>query len=561
MQKVINDSLKRIGVTPDPRIMALWYVAKKIADENGVPDVSIGRFLPEDKEYFEALNELRYNLKDFTLGTHVEHVEKLLKRRTPDELYNEYTDRLNRRTLGQFYTPPVIAERMIYPYRGGSVIFDIGAGTGIFLSTAVEHGFSQLIAIEISPILCDITRYNLRRVGSMLKIIWADFMVEEDLPEAYLWISNPPYTRHHYIPAYAKEAYDMIVEKYGVKPSRMWSLYMYFFAKIVGERGKWRYATFICPRSLYDSVHSQQLRVWMLKLRLIRIMEVFHDQRIFEEVETGPVISHLTSEGSTSITFRNCLMSPNGIKILNEKVKNYNELNPLLPWTNIAIGDVKVGKGLKLGQLFRVMRGVATGANDYFALSEEEVKKYKLPQSVLIRVIAKSRYCLKNIFTESDWEELRLKNKEVYLLDLSKDEEHPAVKAYIELGEKLGVDKRSLVKTRKKWYYIERRDPPPIFVTYLSRGKPRFILNKAKVIPLNVFLCLYPRVPLDDKTIEAIWRYLNSEEALKQFEYLARNYGEDTLKIEPRILEELELPYELVRNIGLLRYIFNSSWC
>jgi hypothetical protein len=41
MQKVINDSLKRIGVTPDPRIMALWYVAKKIADENGVLGVSL----------------------------------------------------------------------------------------------------------------------------------------------------------------------------------------------------------------------------------------------------------------------------------------------------------------------------------------------------------------------------------------------------------------------------------------------------------------------------------------------------------------------------------------
>ena len=559
MQKVISDSLKRIGVTSDPRIIALWYVVKKIADESAVPDIIIGKFLPEDKEYFEILNELRHNLKDFVAGVHVEYIEKLLKRRTPDELYNEYTDHLSRRALGQFYTPPVIAERMIYPYKGGSIVFDIGTGTGVFLSKAVEHGFTNLIAIEISPILCDITRYNLRRVEGRLKIIWADFMVEEDLPEAYLWISNPPYTRHHQIPAYAKEAYDKIVRKYGIRPSRMWSLYTYFFARVVGERSKWKYATFICPRSLYDSVHSQQLRAWMLKLRPITALEVFHNQRIFEDAETGPVISYLTNEENASIVFRNCLMSPEGIKVLNEKVVSYDELSPLLPWTNIAVSNIQVRKGLKLGWLFKVMRGVATGANDYFVLSEEEVKKYGLPQSVLVRAIAKTRYCLKEVFTESDWEELRLKNKEVYLLDLSKDEEHPAVKAYIELGEKMGINKRSLVKTRKKWYYVERRDPPPIFVTYLSRGKPRFILNKAKVVPLNVFLCLYLRVPLDEETIEEIWRYLNSEEALKQFEYLARNYGEDTLKIEPRILEELEIPYELVKNVGLLKYMFNSS--
>ena len=99
---------------------------------------------------------------------------------------------------------------------------------------------------------------------------------------------------------------------------------------------------------------------------------------------------------------------------------------------------------------------------------------------------------------------------------------------------------------------MERRDPPPIFVTYLSRGRPRFILNEAGVVPLNVFLCLYPRAPLPRDAIIKVWRYLNSEDALRQFSYLARNYGEDTLKIEPRLLEELRIPEELLRDANLV---------
>jgi SAM-dependent methyltransferase len=558
---VIDKALKRIGASLNPRILALWYVVKRIADESGVPDVSIGRFLPEDREYFEALSEFRYNLRSSVNEDHVEYVEKLLRGRAPDELYIEYTDHFDRRVQGQFSTPPVIAERMVSFARDGNSILDIGTGTGIFLRKAMEYGFSHLIGMEISPILCDIARYNLRRAGDKLRIVWTDFMVEENLPEAHIWICNPPYTRHHHIPSYAKDAYAKVVERYGVEPSRMWSLYAYFFVKIVGERSRWRRAVFICPRSLYDSVNSQQLREWMLKLGVVRVMEVFHDQRIFEDAETGPVISYLMREKGESIVFRNCLMTSHGVEVLSEKVKNLRELDPLLPWTNIAISDVKVGRGLRVGQLFRVMRGVATGANEYFVLSEDEVKRYGLPKSVLIKAIAKTRYCLKDIFTEDDWERLRSEGKEVYLLDLSRDEKHPAVRAYIELGEKKGIPNRPLVKTRKIWYCMERRDPPPIFVTYLSRGRPRFILNKANAVPLNVFLCLYPRMPLDSKTIEAIWRYLNSDEALKQFMYLARNYGEDTLKVEPRILENLEIPYEIIKDHGLLRYLHSTSYC
>jgi predicted RNA methylase len=560
MRKAVDEALRRVGASSDPRVLALWYVVKRAADEAGVPDVSIGAFLPEDRECFEVLDELRHNLRSYVEGGCVEHVERLLRGRSPDDLYLEYTSHADRRSSGQFYTPRAIARRMISCARGGPVL-DIGVGAGVFLSEAARQGLSRLMGVEVSPLLCDVARYNLRGVGGGLRIIWADFMAEGDLPEAHLWVSNPPYTRHHQIPAHAKDAFAMAVRRYGVEPSRMWGLYAYFFAKVVGERGRWKEAAFICPRPLYDSIHSRGLKEWLLKLKVLKAVEVFHGQRIFEEAETGPAISYLASDGGgdgDAVLFRNCLMTPSGVEVLSERVKGLWELDPALPWTNVAVSDVRMGGGLKLGWLFRVMRGVATGANDYFVLSDGEVRRYGLPQSVLVKAIAKTRYCLKAVFEEDDWEELRSKGREVYLLDLSRDEGHPAVRAYMRLGEARGIPHRPLVRTRRVWYCMERRDPPPIFVTYLSRGRPRFILNKARAVPLNVFLCLYPKVPLDGKRVEAVWRYLNSDEGLRRFTYLARNYGEDTLKVEPRVLENLEIPREVVGGFGLLKYMPSS---
>lgn len=547
---------KEIIIQPDSRLLALWYYCKQTADEYGVPDVLAGTFPKSREELYKSLWELRNNLENYVRKESVEYIKRSLESRTPEELYSECFNHINRRSMGEFFTPQLIARRMVSFSEKKSSIFDIGVGTGTFLKEAAQLGYKDFMGIEISPILCDIARYNLRDFKGKLKIIWGDFLLEKDLPQADLWISNPPYTRHHQIPLEIKEEYLKNIQSYGFRISRISSLYAFFFVRIIHEREKWSKATFICPRSLYDSVHSKSLKKWLLKHKIIIALEVFHDQKIFEDAETGPVITYLDSEEHNTIIFRNCLLERRDITILSEKSRKIAELDPFKPWTNIAVSETLIDKGIRLGELFTIMRGVATGANKYFVLSEAEVKKYNLPQTVLIPTIAKTRYCLKKNFTKEDWERLRAEGKEVYLLDLSRDKSSPSVRAYIELGKKMGIASRSLVKTRKKWYQMEKRAPPPIFVTYLSRKRPRFILNEAGVIPLNVFLCLYPKINLTEDCIKGLWEYLNSEDAIKQFNYLARNYGEDTLKVEPRILDLLVIPYELIKTCSCLsKYI------
>ena len=306
-------------LNPSPCLLALWFYCKRVADEHGVPDVRMGKFPKPWRELQHRLWELRSSLENRIRREEVEYVENVLRLKAPEELYTELLDQDSRRSMGEFFTPPPIARRMISFYEGGKSVFDIGTGAGVFLRIAGELGYETLVGIEVSPVLCDIARYNLRNAGGRVVLIWGDFLVEDDLPQADLWVSNPPYTRHQQIPPEIKEEYASIIARYGFRVSRISSLYVYFFAKVLHERGRWEKASFICPRLLYDSVHSEPVKRWLLARRAVAAVEVFHEQRVFEEAETGPAVTYLDSSDSEVIVFRNCLLEEGGVKVLSER--------------------------------------------------------------------------------------------------------------------------------------------------------------------------------------------------------------------------------------------------
>jgi adenine-specific DNA-methyltransferase len=88
---------------------------------------------------------------------------------------------------------------------------------------------------------------------------------------------------------------------------------------------------------------------------------------------------------------------------------------------------------------------------------------------------------------------------------------------------------------------MEQRDPAPIYFTYLSRKKSRFIYNQAGVLALNVFLCIYPvpAISQDETMMKALLAVLNSLVAKDSLRYVGRTYGGDTIKIEPREMDRL----------------------
>ena len=123
---------------------------------------------------------------------------------------------------------------------------------------------------------------------------------------------------------------------------------------------------------------------------------------------------------------------------------------------------------------------------------------------------------------------------------------YPAsVRSYLEQGEQLGLPDKPLISQRRPWYKMEARVAPPFLFAYLGRRNSRFIRNRAGVIPLTCFLCVYPHRQ-DQKFVDGLWSVLSRPETIINLPLIGKSYGSGAIKVEPRALERLPLPEKLV---------------
>lgn len=209
--------------------------------------------------------------------------------------------------------------------------------------------------------------------------------------------------------------------------------------------------------------------------------------------------------------------------------------------------------GILLCEFAKIVRGIATGGNEFFFLTREQVRSQGLPERFFRRAIGRTRDCPSDRLTEVDLDRLEAVGRATWLLNLDDEAAShlpTALQEYLKHGEKLELPNRALIKTRRPWYKMEKRTPPPILFAYLGRRDCRFILNEAGVVPLTGFLCVYPW----DTTlagVKKLWRALNHPDTLANLSFVAKSYGGGALKAEPRQLDQLEIPQSVLDQIGL----------
>jgi hypothetical protein len=97
---------------------------------------------------------------------------------------------------------------------------------------------------------------------------------------------------------------------------------------------------------------------------------------------------------------------------------------------------------------------------------------------------------------------------------------------------------------------MEHREAPPLLFAYLGRRDCRFVLNRAGVVPLTGFLCVYP-FDSSPAAVEQLWRVLNHPDTISNLAFAAKSYGSGALKAEPRQLDGLLIPRHVLKEIGM----------
>ncbi len=474
-----------------------------------------------------------------------------------------------RNQWGQFATPPQLA-RSITRYAltlmdGAPVRFlDPAVGTGSFFSALCQesgsHKIESAVGVELDPLFAESA--DTLWSGSGLRVIKGDFTRQLVPGDRFsLLLSNPPYVRHHHL---------QFEEKTRLKTKLAQSLRL----DISGLAGLYCYFLLLC----HDWMEDDGLAAWLIPSEF---MDVNYGVTLRRYLTERVTLLHIHRFCPTDVQFTDALVSsavvlfrksppPAGHHVRcslggpieapkSEVSVPVEELAHSQKWTQFPGGTAGERNGEPtLGDLFAIKRGLATGANSFFILTDAEVEQWEIPSAFLKPILPGPRHLADDIVRALPGGTPEVSPR-LYLLDCVETEDKikamwPRFFEYLQLGREQNVHASYLTSRRAPWYSQENRPPAPFLCTYMGRSRNgkspfRFLWNRSQATAHNVYLMLYPKGRMRDALKDHPELEANVFEALQritpgQMLSEGRVYGGGLHKVEPK--ELAQIPARLV---------------
>jgi adenine-specific DNA-methyltransferase len=451
-----------------------------------------------------------------------------------------------RRTLGQAYTPPEIISSMlgwaaseVTPVR----VIDPGSGSGRF-TLAAGRSFPQarLVAADVDPVATLMTRANVMAAGfaGRATVLLSDYRaLRPGLADGpTLFIGNPPYVRHHQIDPAWKRWLAETAKARGLTASGLAGLHAHFFLATAEQGSPGDAGAFITSAEWLDVNYGHLIRELLLDgLGGIGVQVLDPDVMPFAGVITTGVIT----------TFR-LGARPKSIRL--RRVKSVSDLGALDGgrrvsrqrlasadrWTPLIRATPKLPTGwVELGELCRVHRGTATGANAIWVTRASETD---VPPHVLFPAVTRA----KELFAAG--EALTGAGHLRRVIDLPADlDEFDAstrqvIDRFLRRARAQGAADGYIARSRPAWWRVGLRQAAPILATYMARRPPAFVRNLASARHINIAHGIYPRQPLPEEALDRLAAALRASVVVAQ----GRTYAGGLTKFEPREMERVAVP-------------------
>jgi adenine-specific DNA-methyltransferase len=462
---------------------------------------------------------------------------------TPEAELERLNPREERYRIGQFFTPPAIAELMGAAVREASpqTVLDPGVGGGVLLR-AVGEG-PKLFGLDIDENAVKLAGAALQgphelAVGDFLApLAWP---LSETSFDAV--VSNPPYVRHHNLGADTKTLAQHYAARLGTKVSTLSGSYVYFFFEALLRLNEGGRLVFITPTEFLDVRYGQAVKEALLSMCDIdEVLVLEMDELAFEGVLTTSAITIATKTAKPSRRYRLVEGKMNGMVERCREVELAAEVAPAaLPWTPLLpsrverIAPLLEGRTAKLGDFCRVRRGIATGDNSFFCLTRDEVEQWELEERFLVPVVLGSKDIPTAGPLDEDFRRARIEAGARSFLFFCHKPERALVGTnalrYIEQGRERGLHERFNCRTRKPWYGVEPVAPADFFTTYMSRDRARIVRNLVGARCMTSLLNVWAKPGVDPDALRPSLENPTNAQLLREF---GRTYGGGLGKIEP----------------------------
>jgi adenine-specific DNA-methyltransferase len=480
------------------------------------------------------------------------------------KLPSDWAAREALREKGQFWTPPWVAEAMIaYCLADDSEsVFDPAVGAGVFFVAAKVVARKQrrqvsLFGAELDQIALQQAENNGLSARDLAQVAIGDFVLRPRDKRFPAIVANPPYIRHHRLSASTKESLRALsVELIGKELDGRAGLHIYFLLRALQLLSDGGRLAFIVPADTCEGVFARTLWLWITgRYRLDAVVTFTPEASPFPNVDVNPIILLIRNvRPEAHFLWAQCRRA--GTETLREWIEadfdlastdsltiHRRDLQEALDSGLSRPPSERSNAGITLADFASVMRGIATGANEFFFLTRQRATELKIPDEMLMPAIGRTRDAPTEEITQDTLRQLEAAGRPTLLFapDGRELDDFPeAARSYLQQGRDAKLDKRPLIATRRPWYKMEIRKAPPFLFAYLGRRNARFIRNLAGVMPLTSFLCVYPHRE-DADSIARFWQALRHPDTVKNLSLVGKSYGAGAIKVEPRALERLPI--------------------
>lgn len=363
-------------------------------------------------------------------------------------------------------------------------------------------------------------------------------------------ICNPPYFKFHDYDN--KKILDQIEKRLNIKLNGFTNLYTLFLLKSIYQLNPYGRLAYIIPSEFLNSDYGKLVKSELVKSKVLRHIAIFDfEENVFDDALTTACILLCSNDDNNQKVRFSVIKKIDDLKQIKTYISDYpnnidggltfnvKELRPELKWRKYyqEQNGSRYTNLIPFSSVAKVVRGIATGANEYFTFSKSKAIRYGIDEKYLLPCICKATDVKGNFFTIDDFNSLVNNNRQAFLLN-AVGSDNESILRYIELGERLGIDKKYLTACRTPWYSLENRPPSPIWVSVFNRNGLKFVRNEANISNLTTFHCVYPvRSNLFNNIhIDLLFAYLLTEVAREIFEDNRREYGNGLQKFEPNDL-------------------------
>ncbi len=452
----------------------------------------------------------------------------------------------NGKELGAYYTPEaVVRELVAWALHGDSDrhVLDPSCGDGRFL-----WNLKNAVGVDIDEGAVSAAS---SRVGRA-KVVQADFFEWAQHTDLRFdaAVGNPPFIRYQRFRGSTRAAALATCRRAGVNLTALsssWAPFIVGASLLLRAGGR---IAFVVPAEVGHAVYARPLVTWLLdsfgRVELIAFREKFfsslsEDCWLLRASGFGQAADSLhlacaeSHEENADCVFES--LSRRELRAAEYRIRPF-----LLPseirktYERLATSP----RVRRLGAIAKLGIGYVTGANDFFHLRPSQARECGIPGRFLRPTVRSSRD-LANLravdrLTVERWQE---EDRPMLLLALRSGRLPESVTTYLDSARGQAAREAYKCRNRDPWYVVPDVRVPSAFLSIMSGGGPRLVLNEAGAACTNSVHAVHFATHADASAASTMW---GSHLTQLSCEVEGHALGGGMLKLEPEEARRVVLP-------------------